>query len=141
MIAYRYDSNNGLYIGTTPCQLDPRASKEAGKDIYLLPANSTLVEPPKVKEGYNIVWNGEAWEYVETPKPPAPPEPTPEEIIEQKLAELDSQYNSDKAILMSQYTEADMMENFELKAQIKVELATLQAEYDRAYEEIVGDEE
>ncbi len=61
MIAYRYD-NNGLYIGTIPCQLDPRASKEAGEDIYLLPANSTLTEPPQAKEGYNIIWNGESWE-------------------------------------------------------------------------------
>lgn len=57
------------------------------------------------------------------------------------IEELDAQYNSDKAILMSQYTEADMIEDFEMKAQIKVELATLQAEYDRAYEEIVGGEE
>lgn len=140
MIAYKYDTE-GLYIGTIPCQLDPRATKEAGKDIYLLPANSTFTEPPKEKEGYNIVWNGEAWEYIEIPKPPAPPEPTPEEIIEQKLAELDHQYNSDKAILMSQYTEADILEDYELKASIKVELATLQAEYDRAYEDIVGGEE
>lgn len=140
MIAYRYDSN-GLYIGAIPCQLDPRATKEAGEDIYLIPANSTLVEPPQAKEGYNIVWNGEAWEYVEIPKPPTPPDPTPEEIIEQKIAQLDAQYNSDKAILVAQYTEADILEDFELKASIKVELATLQAEYDRAYEEIVGGEE
>lgn len=54
---------------------------------------------------------------------------------------LDRQYNSDKAILTEQYTEADILEDFELKASIKVELATLQAEYDRAYEDIVGGEE
>lgn len=58
-----------------------------------------------------------------------------------KIEALDQQYNSDKAVLMSQYTEADILEDFELKASIKVELATLQAEYDRAYEKIVGGEE
>jgi hypothetical protein len=137
MIAYRYDSN-GLYIGTIPCQLDPRATKEAGEDVYLIPANSTTVEPPKAKEGYNVVWNGNEWEYVEIPKPPTPPEPTPEEIIERKLAELDSQYNSDKAILMSQYTEAVIDDNTELMASIKEELAVLREEYDNAYGEIVG---
>jgi hypothetical protein len=137
MIAYRYD-NNGLYIRTIPCQLDPRASKEAGEDIYLIPANSTLTEPPKAKEGYNVVWNGEAWEYVEIPKPPTPPTPTPEEIIGQKIAQLDSQYNSDKAILMSQYTEAVIDNDSELVASIKEELAVLRKEYDNAYEEIVG---
>lgn len=140
MIAYRYD-NNGLYIGTIPCQLDPRATKEAGKDIYLLPANSTFVEPPQAKEDYNIVWNGNKWEYVEIPKPPTPPEPTPEEIIEQKLAELDHQYNSDKAILMSQYTEADIDGDKELKANIKAELEALREQYDKDYADIVGGEE
>lgn len=138
MIAYRYD-NNGLYIGTIPCQLDPRATKEAGKDIYLIPANSTLTEPPKAKEGYNIVWNGEAWEYVEIPKPPTPPEPTPEKIIEQKLAQLDYQYNSDKAILMAQYTEADIDGDEDLKASVKAELVALREQYDKDYAEIVGE--
>ena len=60
--------------------------------------------------------------------------------ISKEIEALDTQYNSDKAILMSQYTEADILEDYELKASIKVELATLQAEYDRAYEEIVGGE-
>lgn len=140
MIAYRYDSN-GLYIGTIPCQPDPRATKEAGEEVYLLPANSTTVEPPQAKEGYSIVWNGEAWEYVEIPKPPAPPEPTPEEITERKLAELDIQYNSDKAVLMAQYTEADIDGDNELKESIKAELMALRDQYDKDYAEIVGGEE
>jgi hypothetical protein len=137
MIAYRYD-NNGLFIGTIPCQLDPRATKEAEKDVYLIPANSTTIEPPKAKKGYNIVWNGEAWEYVEIPKPPTPPEPTPEEIIEQKIAQLDSQYNSDKAILMSQYTEAVIDNDSELVASVKAELTALREQYDKDYEDIIG---
>ena len=82
-------------------------------------------------DGY---YTEEEWE--ELHPAPAPPEPTTEEKIEA----LDHQYNSDKAILMSQYTEADILEDFELKASLKVELATLQAEYDRAYEEIIGGE-
>ena len=140
MIAYRYD-NNGLYIVTIPCQLDPRATKEAGKDIYLIPANSTTIEPPKAKEGYNIVWNGKEWEYVEIPKPPTPPEPTPEEIIKQKIAQLDSQYNSDKAILMSQYTEAVIDGDSDLMESVKAELVALREQYDSDYEKIIGGEE
>ena len=140
MIAYRYDSN-GLYIGAIPCQLDPRATKEAGEEVYLLPANSTLAEPLKEKEGYNVIWNGEAWEYVEIPKPPEPPAPTPEEITEQKLAELDNQYNTDKAILMSQYTEAMVDDDSDLMATIRAELVALREQYDKDYEEIVGGEE
>ena len=140
MIAYRYDSN-GLYIGVIPCQLDPRATKEAGEEVYLLPANSTTIEPPKEKEGYSIMWDGEAWEYVEIPKPPAPLEPTPEEITERKLAELDAQYNSDKATLMLQYTEAMVGDDSDLMASIKAELAALREQYDKDYKEIAGGEE
>ena len=140
MIAYRYDSN-GLYIGVIPCQLDPRATKETGEDVYLIPANSTTVEPPQEKEGYNVVWNGGAWECIETPKPPTPPEPTPEEITERKLAELDAQYNSDKATLMLQYTEAMVGDDSDLMASIKAELAALREQYDKDYKEIAGGEE
>lgn len=87
------------------------------------------------EEKPNGYYTVEEWQ--ELHPAPAPPEPTTEEKIEA----LDRQYNNDKAILMSQYTEADILEDFELKASIKVELATLQAEYDRAYEDIVGGEE
>lgn len=62
----------------------------------------------------------------------------PEPTTEQKLAELDAQYNSDKAILMSQYTEADIDGDSDLKESIKAELMALREQYDKDYEEIVG---
>ena len=140
MIAYRYDSN-GLYIGVIPCQLDPRATKEVGEGVYLLPANSTTVEPLKAKEGYNVVWNGEAWEYVEIPKPPAPPEPTPEEIIEHKLTELDSQYNAEITRLGNEYNTAQLRGDTDIQAALKEEMASLDSWYDEEYENIVGGDE
>lgn len=51
---------------------------------------------------------------------------------------LDRQYNSDKAILMAQYTEADIDEDKDLKATIKAELVALREQYDKDYEDIVG---
>lgn len=66
-------------------------------------------------------------------------EPTP--TIDEQIAQLDSQYNSDKAILMSQYTEADIDGDEELKATIKAELVALREQYDKDYEDIVGGEE
>lgn len=80
-------------------------------------------------EGYYTV---EEWQ--ELHPAPAPPEPTTEEKIEA----LDRQYNSDKAILMSQYTEADIDGDEDLKASIEEELQALRAEYDEAYEDIIG---
>jgi hypothetical protein len=80
-------------------------------------------------QGYYTV---EEWEEMH-PAPP-PPEPTTEE----KITELDRQYNSDKAILMSQYTEAVIDDDSELMASIKEEIAVLREEYDKAYEDIIG---
>lgn len=79
MLAYRYDMFNYKYIGTINCQKDQVASKREGKDIWLLPAHSTFDEPLPVKEGFDIVWNGSAWEYQEIPQPQPAPAPTKEE--------------------------------------------------------------
>jgi hypothetical protein len=33
--------------------------------VYLLPADSTFTAPLEPKPGYAVVWNGNAWEYIE----------------------------------------------------------------------------
>jgi hypothetical protein len=62
----------------------------------------------------------------------------PEPTTEEKIEALDRQYNSDKAILMSQYTEADIDGDEDLKSSIKAELVALREQYDSDYEEIIG---
>lgn len=81
-LCYRYNENKE-YIGSEEMFKDPLESELQKKDIWLLPADCTLIEPPEVKEGFLIVWNGEAWEYKEQekePEPYIPPEPTDEEL-------------------------------------------------------------
>jgi hypothetical protein len=62
----------------------------------------------------------------------------PEPTTEEKIEALDRQYNSDKAILMSQYTEADIDGDEDLKSSIKAELVALREQYDNDYEQITG---
>ena len=95
MKAYQYDSETKKYIGEIERQIDPLESQAQGKDIYLMPADSTDIVPPEAKEGYDIVFNGTGWEYKEIEKP-EPYEPTELEKkqqelweTEQKLRELD----------------------------------------------------
>lgn len=64
MQVYKYDEKTKEYIGTEIAIVDPLESKLQGKEIYLLPANTTFVEPTE-KEGYANVWNGEAWDLLE----------------------------------------------------------------------------
>lgn len=87
MNAYKYDAN-GKYIGRVECQLDPLETKKAGKEIYLIPANSTTIEPPPEKSGYDIMWKGTAWAYEKIPVPPEPEPPTLDELKAEKIMEL-----------------------------------------------------
>lgn len=111
---YLYNENNE-YIGKSLTMLDPEETKVQGKDVWLMPPNSTAVKPDE-REGRVPVWNGASWDYVEDHRGergwvnrapvvvealgPLPegfsaeePEPTPEESAaarrQEILAELD----------------------------------------------------
>lgn len=62
MKIYNYEEN-GKFAGISkadPSPLEP--------DTYLIPALATDKAPPIAKDGFEIYWNGTAWEYREAPK-------------------------------------------------------------------------
>ena len=63
-----------------------------------------------------------------------------QEEKDKALAQLDQQYNVDKAVLSEQYTMAMLTDDTELAEELKAELVALNEDYDKAYEEIVGGE-
>jgi hypothetical protein len=73
--AYSFHSETGVFIGVEFAQESPL---EPG--VFLLPRSSTFVEPPKVAEGKQAVWNSETWEVQDIPPPPEPPEPEQETL-------------------------------------------------------------
>jgi hypothetical protein len=52
MLVYNYSSDNNEYIGSSETFLDELESQIQGKDIYNIPANATIIIPPKVSKGY-----------------------------------------------------------------------------------------
>ena len=97
-ICYRYDQEKKTFQQSEEMLKDPLESELQGKDIWLLPADCTLIEPPEAKEGFDIVWSGDAWEYKEQEKPkeeepyvPTEKEKTQQEIweLKEKLSETD----------------------------------------------------
>ena len=97
-ICYRYDKEKKTFQQSEEMLKDPLESELQGKDIWLLPADCTLIEPPEAKEGFDIVWSGDAWEYKEKEKPkeeepyvPTEKEKTQHEIweLKEKLSETD----------------------------------------------------
>lgn len=97
MVVYIYD-NNKKYIGTRQAQIDPLETKKQGKEIYIMPANSTTIKPLELKDGYEIIWNSSNWEYQEIPKPkkPEPYTPSQQELrkfqIQARLSELSQDF-------------------------------------------------
>lgn len=87
MKAYSYDDTTKKYKGEIDRQKDPLESKLVGHDVWLMPANSTLVEPLEAKEGFDIVWNDDHWEYEEVKKDPEPEPYVPTEL-DKKRQEL-----------------------------------------------------
>lgn len=60
MIAYNFDPITHEYTGRETAPGNPKRPGE-----YLMPAHSTLTEPPEIREGYARVWTGTAWTYTE----------------------------------------------------------------------------
>lgn len=68
VVCYRYDHKEKTFQRSEEMFRDPLETELQGKDVWLLPADCTLIEPPEEKEGFDIVWNGDAWEYKEREK-------------------------------------------------------------------------
>lgn len=128
-IAYRYkEGDKPLYDGTAERQYDPLQSEIDGHDVYLIPANCTLKEPPAEKEGFEIWYDKDKddWYYKEIEKEPEPEPyvPTPLDEARNELWEYESKLRdmdyigtkiatgratiedyADKIALMSEYAE------------------------------------
>lgn len=65
MKEYFYSEDTKEFVFESDAFIDPLETELAGKEIYMLSANATFVEPPVKREGYAIVWNGTEWEEVE----------------------------------------------------------------------------
>ena len=89
-ICYRYDQEKKTFQQSEEMLKDPLESELQGKDIWLLPADCTLIEPPEAKEGFDIIFNGESWEYKEQEKEkePKPYVPTEKEKMQHEVWEL-----------------------------------------------------
>ena len=89
-ICYRYDQEKKTFQQSEEMLKDPLESELQGKDIWLLPADCTLIEPPEAKEGFDIIFNGESWEYKEQEKEkePEPYVPTEKEKMQHEIWEL-----------------------------------------------------
>jgi len=60
MKIYNY-GYKGEYIYESEARIDPLETKLQGKDIFLIPASATIVEPPEYIEGKKIIFSNGTW--------------------------------------------------------------------------------
>lgn len=65
MLEYFYTEETKEYTHAEEVFTDPLESQQQGTTVYMFSANATTQEPLERKEGYAIVFNGDAWEYIE----------------------------------------------------------------------------
>lgn len=91
--AYLFD-DACYFSGENYAQIDPLETKAAGREIFILPANSTEIEPPPEKDGFKIKWNGASWEYekIQTEPEPEPYEPTEADRLRERLYQIEEEF-------------------------------------------------
>lgn len=94
MLAYSYN-NEGYFIGSFECRVDPLESELRKEEVFLIPANSTTIKPIEYNlETEKIRWNESQW-FVEKivivdPIPPTPNELREKEYISNPLINWDN---------------------------------------------------
>ena len=74
-----YSIISGLEVKAWECQVE--------KGTYQLPADSTFKKPLIAKDGYNVIYSNDKWNYKKIPEPPKPKAPTLAELKEVKTLE------------------------------------------------------
>lgn len=142
MKAYRFNPDTLIFEGEQERQIDPVASRKAGKEIYLMPANCTETKPLADKSGFDIVFVDGKWSYKEQEKKEEPSQPKPyAPTTEDKINQLDSQYEQDKKTLQGYYLDFMIAGDTEGMESIKGELTALATQYDSDIEALKGGEE
>ena len=65
MKTYKFHHDTHEYLYSEPAFRDPLESRAQGRDVWLLPADSTFTAPLEAKPGHAVVWNGTAWAHLE----------------------------------------------------------------------------
>lgn len=63
MKVYCYEPDTKEYIGAEDALLDPLETEKQGKNIFLIPANAVLEEPPAAEDGKAIIYS-DGWQVV-----------------------------------------------------------------------------
>lgn len=136
-LVYTY-GDDGKYTGTKTLDYTDRSPISGA---WQIPASCTEIAPPTAKDGYDIIWNGTAWECREMPKKPEPMEEelTVAEIKARNADKIASKYEPQLTALKDNLVTAMLVSDAELQTEIKAEYTELVAAYNTELEALSHD--
>jgi hypothetical protein len=132
LIIYYFNPSTKRFMGSS------RADTDSGGNP-VIPANATTVVPPELTKNQYAVWSDGDWVVEEKPTIIVP-EPTAEELKNQKIAVLNAEYTvklyeNDRA-----YVIATRKSDTELITELDTERAAIEADYKTQMEAILNGE-
>jgi hypothetical protein len=64
MKIYHYDAVTGHYKGESEAEISPLDAKQ-GRNVWIIPANATDLEPPEQKKNKMVVFEAGAWQSID----------------------------------------------------------------------------
>ncbi len=129
---YHYTPETGEFLGEGLSDICPISGSN------LIPAFATEIAPPEILEGKKAVFVSSSWELCDIPKvvENKEPDPTPEQVKQQKISALDGEYRPQFTALADSLGLATLDGNQTVIDEIKANYATLKAEYQTKLEAI-----
>lgn len=88
MKIYHYNPKTGEFTGHSEAAKDPLETRAQGKEVYLVPASATFLEPPEAEEGKARVFINGKWILVDDNRGKIYNTSDAEETVHEALGEL-----------------------------------------------------
>ena len=124
MILFKYKNDTKELLGYIDAYLDELETKAQGKEVYVMPPNTTDIEPFQPREGYAVVFKGGKWEEIEDNRGLKVYDKKGGELIIEELGAIPAGYSVEKPITLKEVREE--------------KLKGLRSKYNEALEEGVG---
>lgn len=124
MILYKYKNDTKELLGYLEAYLDELETIAQGKEVYVMPPNTTAIKPFKPREGYTVVFKGDKWEEIEDNRGLRVYNKKGEVLVVDELGAIPAGYSIEKPITLKESREEKLKE--------------LRSKYSEALEEKIG---
>jgi hypothetical protein len=110
MILYKYKNDTKELLGYLEAYLDELETIAQGKEVYVMPPNTTTIEPFKPREGYTVVFKEDKWEEIEDNRGLKVYNKKGEELVIEELGAIPTGYSMEKPLTLKESKDEKLKE-------------------------------